>query len=60
MLIDVLSMISLIFVLSATDYLSIMFLLILIFFMWRIQAWEMLFARYRENLSEIELKFSPP
>ena len=58
MLIDVLSMISLTLVFAAIDYLSIIFLLMLVAFMWhapRLGRW--LFARYRENLSEIELKF---
>ena len=58
MLVDVLSMISLAVVFAAVTYLSLIFLIILIIFMWhapRVGRW--LFSRYKENLAEIELKF---
>ncbi|MCD6313172.1 MAG: cation:proton antiporter [Thaumarchaeota archaeon] len=58
MLVDIFSMISLSIAFSAITYLSLIFLIILILFMFhapRVGRW--LFARYSENLAEIELKF---
>jgi len=58
MLVDIFSMISLSIAFSAITYLSLIFLIILALFMFhapRVGRW--LFARYSENLAEIELKF---
>jgi len=58
MLIDIWSMISLTVIFAAIDYLTILFFGLLIAFMWytpKLGKW--LFARYQENLAEIELKF---
>ena len=58
MLIDVFSMISLTVVFVAVNLFSAMLLVLLILFMWHApRIGRKLFARYRENLSEIELKF---
>ncbi|MCD6341236.1 MAG: cation:proton antiporter [Thaumarchaeota archaeon] len=58
MLIDIWSMISLTVIFAAVNFFTAIFFVVLVFFMWyapKLGRW--LFARYRENLSEIELKF---
>jgi len=58
MLIDVFSMISLTAVFVAVNLFTAVLLMVLAFFMWHApRIGKRLFARYRENLSEIELKF---
>ena len=58
MLIDVWSMLSLTVIFAMPDWITLLFLGILVAFMWYVpKLGKWLFSRYRENLSEIELKF---